>query len=610
MKKKEKKVKKVKKINPPKKALSIQTKINALAFGIILLFSAMIAVVTVRMNAYNMQYRSALESISMITYISENSSKMVSTLGSLCSFNSEIESSGYNEMTELMEKYIVDIYDNIGDRDIYASNRSACEMFAVDVEKYTSAYHNLVDACGGEKFSKEGAEYLDEMELEVPFLKNNAATLLSAEIVRSEDLQNEIQSAMHNLVVLIIIVSSSIAIASIVIALMVSRGITKPLKEVKNRVVIMADGDLTFEDIRVKSLDEVGEVAVALNKMKSSLVGVIGTVASSIESLREAMDSVTTSMDENTAGSNRIAESVMDMYDKLQAQQTEVVNVAGQIEEMERIAAIVVDNAGKISANSNSTIENAENGVMQLDSYIEQTDKINVAISEVSSIFASFSENAVKMADSLKSITDIATQTNLLSLNASIEAARAGEAGRGFAVVAGEIRKLADDSNRTALEIGDMISAIQSESEIMNQKLKESVRQLEYGNSLTTQTKNNLSIIKQGTVEVGDNVNDIIAQLNVLNGKINATAECTNVIKEAAGSSVLEIDDINAVVAEESANIESVSQTSAGLLKLTGSLEREINNFKLTTESDIVDDNMENETLVKQVDDDMQYSMV
>ena len=588
---------KEKKTNTPKKTVSIQTKINVLAFGIILLFSAMIATVTVQMNAYNMQYRKALESISMITYISENSSKMVSTLGSLCSFNSEIESSGYNEMTELMEKYIVDIYDNIGDRDIYASNRSACEMFAMNVEKYTGAYHNMVDVCGGEKFSKEGVTYLDEMEKEVPFLKNNAATLLSAEIVRSEDLQNEIQSAMHNLVMLIIIISTSIAIASIVIALMVSRGITKPLKEVKERVVIMADGDLTFEDIEVKSLDEVGEVAIALNKMKSSLVGVIGTVAASVVSLREAMDSVTTSMDENTAGSNRIAESVMDMYDKLQAQQTEVVNVASQIEEMERIAAIIVDNAGKISNNSKYTIENAENGVMQLDSFVEQIEKINVAISEVSSIFISFNENAVKMANSLESITDIATQTNLLSLNASIEAARAGEAGKGFAVVADEIRKLADDSNRTAMEIGDMITVIQNESEIMNQKLKESVEQLEYGNSLTNQTKQNLSIIKQGTVEVGDNVNDIIEQLNVLNGKINVTVDCTNIIKEAAGSSVLEIDDINAVVAEESANIESVSQTSSDLLELTGSLENEINNFKLAVEYDSFDcdDNIINE---------------
>ena len=565
-----------------KKNVSIQTKINALALGIIILFSVMTAIVTFKMNDYNKQYKSALENISKITYISDNTAKMVSTLGSLCSFNSEIESSGYNEVATEMETYIVDIAANIGDRDIYAVNRSACEMYAMNVERYVGAYRDLVEVCGGEKFSKDGAEYLDIMEKEVPFLKNNAQTLLSTEIVRSEDLQNEIQAAMHRMVVLIIVLCAAIAVASVIIALRVSRGITKPLKEVKDRVVVLADGNLTFDDINVKSLDEVGEVALAINKLKVSMTAILGKVSDSSIRLREAMDSVTVSMDENTVGSNRIAEAVMDMNTKLQEQQSEVLNAVGQIEEMEKIAAVVVDNAERIAGHSRDTMENAEIGVKGLDTYVEQIDKINKSIAEVSELFGGFNENARKMADSLNAITDIASQTNLLSLNASIEAARAGESGKGFAVVADEIRKLADDSGKAAMEIGGMIDTIQKTSEVMSKKLDESVEQLNYGNELTKQTRSNFAVIKQGTSSVGDSVEEILNNLRTLNKKIDATADCANAIRENAEASVIEIDEINAVVAEESANIESVSQTSAGLLELTGSLEEEVNNFKMT----------------------------
>jgi len=563
------------------KHISIQTKINALAIVIILLFTVMTAFITFKMNAYNNQYKSALENISKITYISDNSAKMVSTLGSLCSFNSDIESSGYNEMARKMEEYLVDIADNIGDRDIYAVNRSACEMFAMNVEKYVGAYNDMVNACGGETFGKEGEEYLDIMEKEVPFLKNNAQTLLSTEIVRSEDLQNEIQVAMHNMVVLVIVICAVIVVTALTVALSVSRGITKPLKEVKDRIVVLADGNLIFDDISIKSLDEVGEVALAINKLKVSMSAILGKVSNSSMKLREAMDSVTVSMDENTAGSNRIAEAVLDMNGKLQNQQEEVINVVSQIDEMEKIADIVVDNAKRIDDRSKDTIDNAEIGVKELDAYVDQIDIINKSISEVSELFIGFNENAKEMTNSLNAIADIATQTNLLSLNASIEAARAGESGKGFAVVADEIRKLADDSSKAAGEIGVMIEMIKKTSEIMSRKLDESVEQLRQGNELTEQTKKNFASIKQGTKEVGNSVKDIIDSLQLLNKKINVTANCVDAIRNNAEASVIEIDEINAVVAEESANIESVSQTSAELLELTGSLEEEVSRFKM-----------------------------
>ena len=580
---KEKKAKPVKNVKnkKPGKSLSIRAKINILTMSIIAIFAILVFITLARMNVYNKQYQSVLENISKVSEISSKSANMAKTMPNLCNFKDSVADSGFNEMVEEFDSAAASLEGNIGTDVVYTQNVRMAQTFAKDVKKFTDTYREIVNICGGETFSPEGVTLAKEMMTQANFISTSAQTLMSVEMVRAQDMEAAINAGISKMMIIISAVMILIIVGSVIIALWVSKGITKPLNIVKDRVTVIANGDLSGEDIVIRSMDEVGQLSLSFNKMKGSVSGILKKVLASTSSLKEAMETVARSMDENTTGSERISESVMEMHEKLEEQLSEVTKIVSQIEDMERIASVVVNNADHIAKNSMDTMNNANRGKLQLDTYISKMDEVNSSIEEVNALFISFSENTSKMTKSLQAITDIASQTNLLSLNASIEAARAGEAGKGFAVVADEIRGLADNSKAAANEISAMIDLIKNQSEGMNEKLSECVSLLETGNELTKETKSNFDIIKEGTGEVSSSVEEIMGNLKSLSDKINETGESAERIQTAADTSVTDINEINAIVTEEGANIESVSQTSTDLLSLTDDLENEVNNFKL-----------------------------
>ena len=580
---KEKKTKPIKNKNnkQPGKSLSIRAKINVLTMSIIAIFATLVCITLARMNVYNKQYQSVLENISKVSDISTKSAIMAKSLPNMCNFKDSVEKSGYNELVEEFDAAASSLEANIGTDVVYTQNVRMAQTFARDVKKFTDSYREILKVCGEETFSPAGTDIAKEMFTQSNFISTSAQTLMSVEMVRAQDMENKINAGIVNMMIVIMVVMILVVAGSVIISLWVSKSITKPLNIVKDRVTVIANGDLSGDDIVVHSMDEVGQLSVSFNKMKGSMSEILKKVLASTSSLKEAMETVARSMDENTKGSERISESVSEMHEKLEEQLSEVTKIVSQIEDMERIASVVMNNADHIARNSMDTMNNANKGKLQLDTYISKMGEVNSSIEEVNALFISFSENTSKMTKSLQAITDIASQTNLLSLNASIEAARAGEAGKGFAVVADEIRGLADNSKAAANEISAMIDLIKNQSEGMNEKLSECVSLLETGNELTKETKSNFDIIKEGTGEVSSSVEEIMGNLKSLSDKINETGESAERIQTAADTSVTDINEINAIVTEEGANIESVSQTSTDLLSLTDDLEKEVNNFKL-----------------------------
>ena len=562
------------------KGAGIRLKINACILATLVVLVALMAVVIGRASQYNAQYSQILDSISKVTFVKDNASYLGRTVVVKCSTGGDIASSGHVEIIDTMEQYVAEVGENVPQEAEYSEMRNQFDKFSSEAGKFIASFRELQAACGA-SYSSAGLNAAQDMSGSMSFVSTSAETLLASEIARSELIVDEIQNDFKRTITMIIAAVVITAIIVIAAAFVLTQSMTAPIIQLQKNLTVMSEGNLTGEDIKVKSRDEAGRAASAFNKMKGSLVHLISKVAANMSELKMATATVNNSVDENAQGGTRIADAVEGMLSALERQQEEVSRAREQISDMGNIAGKVADYAEAIHGNAEKTRDNARDGMQKIVAYVEQMQEVNRSMRDMESVFASFGENTKGMTEALASISSIASQTNLLSLNASIEAARAGEAGRGFAVVATEIRNLADDSQAAAAHIGKMIEAVSRQADQMTERLRESLDQLEKGNQMTGEARESFEIITLGTDEVGNSVEDIISGVEVLSERIREAMDSMGTVKEAADSNVTEINEVSAVVAEQSANLEEVSEAMDKLLALTGDVEGLVGEFKI-----------------------------
>ena len=218
-------------------------------------------------------------------------------------------------------------------------------------------------------------------------------------------------------------VSLAALLGSFVLALFLTRSITRPLASASARLAEMAGGDLRndVEEAYLRRKDEIGDLAKALDTLSRDLRRIVGSILSSSGQL--------------TSGSKQIAATAQQLSQGATEQAANAEEVSASVEQM---AATVKQNAD----NSQATESIARKSAVDADSGGKSVVEAVGAMKEI--------------AEKISIIDEIARQTNLLALNAAIEAARAGEAGKGFAVVASEVRKLAERSQKASGEIGDL----------------------------------------------------------------------------------------------------------------------------------------------------------
>ena len=322
-------------------------------------------------------------------------------------------------------------------------------------------------------------------------------------------------------------------LAGLVLSLLISRNIAGGLARVAERAHLVAAGDLTAEDIRVRGRDEIAQLSSAFNQMKNNLKQTIHQLVNFSDAISIAATKLSGQAQQTSAGA------------------CETSSTVGQMAATVESAAL---NARNVSLVTGEAAQNADEGTRGIDRIQGQMDSIISTTNLTAQVISGLSETTGRVSQIVDMISQIADMTNLLALNAAIEAARAGEQGRGFAVVADEVRKLAEQTTDAAKEINKLIGQVQQES-------KETVEAMDLGRR---QVEDSVAVVN----DVGNKFKGIISIVEDLARQVRSLAAAAEEISSGIQSVAYTTEGQTAAMEEVSAAAQELNMMAAGIDRL------------------------------------------
>lgn len=377
---------------------------------------------------------------------------------------------------------------------------------------------------------------------------------------------DQIQFIVYSAAVLTIVLLAVTVLSSV----RLTKKIAGPIRLMAENARQIAGGNLAVEKLDYKGKDELKELNDSFGIMTEqlrTLIKAIGEVGREVETFAEGLTKENQTLTEMT---EQVSVSTEEMAKGSQTISEDLQHAVLFIEKMDEHAKANAERSKQTTASSEDTISAVAAGRSALAETKQAIDKSNETSKEISKAADLFIKHAAGISMMAQTVSDIAGQTNLLSLNAAIEAARAGEAGKGFAVVAEEIRKLADGSAKATAQIFDMVKQIEGGITSITGAVTTGVALGDRQQELMEKTSESFAHIEQKAAHIK-------AELSHLDGQIRESKQLGEQVLQHAES-------ISAVVQETAAGSEEISASALEQLSSFKNMTQSVNALRSLTE--------------------------
>lgn len=437
----------------------------------------------------------------------------------------------------------------------------AANISRVQVEELAAANQNDKAA---QVFFEEYIPIMQEVQDIVTAMDENTTVL-------ADDTYQQARRMQTTVTVISTVISILVLIITVSMASYLTKSLTRPISEIEAMAKEMTKGNMSAT-VEYESQDEMGSLAQSMMTLgsntkaivedlghvlsglaegnfhirSSNLEQYVGDYAPILSSMRLLRDNLNETLKQINLSSDQVAMGAAQMSESAQSLAEGATEQAGAVQEL----TATIEDVSSISENS---AKEAEEGYIIVNEAEKNAARSQEDLKELTGAMERISDTSKEIQNIIGAIEDIASQTNLLSLNASIEAARAGEAGKGFAVVADQIGKLASDSAQSAVDTRELII--------------KALEEIENGNHITAKT---VDIIKEI-------LNNMEKFERISKNSSESSKKQSEMLRQISAG----IEQISAVVQSNSASAEETSATSEELSAQSEGLKAQVEKFQL-----------------------------